>query len=77
MARWWTTKSRYRDIRNSSHRARVAGGPFYGPGDPPAEDPQMARQASEEKSETVPGKDRTPLSMIIPAAGLVGAALDR
>ena len=54
---------------------RVAGGVFYGLGDPPAEDPQMAREASEEKSETVQGKDRTPLSMIIPAAGLVAAAL--
>ena len=31
---------------------RVAGGVFYGLGDPPAEDPMMAAQASEEKSET-------------------------
>jgi len=47
---------------------RVAGGVFYGLGDPPAEDPQMARQASGETSETEQGKDRTPLTMIVPAA---------
>ncbi|MGH3400810.1 MAG: complex I subunit 5 family protein, partial [Streptosporangiaceae bacterium] len=54
---------------------RVAGGVFYGLGDPPAEDPQMSREASEETSETARGKDRTPLSMIIPAAGLAAGAL--
>ena len=54
---------------------RVAGGVFYGLGDPPAEDPQMAREASEETSETTRGRDRTPLSMIIPAAALAVAAL--
>ena len=54
---------------------RVAGGVFYGLGDPPAEDPQMARQASEETSETTEDKGRTPLSMIIPAAVLAAAAL--
>ena len=31
---------------------RVAGGVFYGLGDPPGEDPQMAAEASEETSET-------------------------
>ena len=35
----------------------------------------MSREASEEKSETARGKDRTPLSMIIPAAGLAAGAL--
>jgi multicomponent Na+:H+ antiporter subunit D len=54
---------------------RVSGGVFYGLGDPPAEDPQMARQASEETSETTADKGRTPLSMIIPAAVLAVAAL--
>ena len=54
---------------------RVAGGVFYGLGDPPAEDPQMAREASEETSETTRGRDRTPLSMIVPAAALAAAAL--
>ena len=54
---------------------RVAGGVFYGLGDPPTEDPQMAREASEETSETERGKRRTPLSMIIPAALLVVAAV--
>ncbi len=54
---------------------RVAGGVFYGLGDAPGEDPQMARESSEETWETVLAKHRTPLTMIIPAAGLAGAAL--
>ncbi|HEX3921339.1 MAG TPA: proton-conducting transporter membrane subunit [Streptosporangiaceae bacterium] len=54
---------------------RVAGGVFYGLGDPPGEDPQMAEQASEETSETMPSRGRTPLSMIVPAAVLVLAAV--
>ena len=54
---------------------RVAGGVFYGLGDPPAEDPEMAREASEEKSETDAGKQHTPLTMIVPPALLVGAAI--
>ena len=53
---------------------RVAGGVFYGLGDPPGEDPQMAREASEETSETDQGKQRTPLTMIVPPAVLVAAA---
>jgi multicomponent Na+:H+ antiporter subunit D len=53
---------------------RVAGGVFYGLGDPPGEDPQMAEQSSEETSETSAGKQRTPLTMIIPAGVLVLAA---
>jgi multicomponent Na+:H+ antiporter subunit D len=53
---------------------RVAGGVFYGLGDPPSEDPQMARESSEETSETDQGKQRTPLTMIIPPAVLVAAA---
>ncbi len=54
---------------------RVAGGVFYGLGDPPLEDPQMAKEAAEETSETADGKDRTPLTMIIPPAVLVAAAI--
>jgi multicomponent Na+:H+ antiporter subunit D len=54
---------------------RVAGGVFYGLGDPPGEDPEMAREASEETSETEQGKRRTPLTMIVPAAVLVVAAI--
>jgi multicomponent Na+:H+ antiporter subunit D len=54
---------------------RVAGGVFYGLGDPPTEDPQMAREASEETSETEQDKRRTPLSMIVPAALLAVAAV--
>jgi multicomponent Na+:H+ antiporter subunit D len=53
---------------------RVAGGVFYGLGDPPGEDPQMVEQSSEETSETTAGKQRTPLTMIIPAGALVVAA---
>jgi multicomponent Na+:H+ antiporter subunit D len=53
---------------------RVAGGVFYGLGDPPAEDPDMARQAAEETSETDPPKQRTPLTMIVPPAIMTAAA---
>jgi multicomponent Na+:H+ antiporter subunit D len=54
---------------------RVAGGVFYGLGDPPGEDPQMAAQASEEKSETDRGRRRTPVTMLLPAAVLTLAGL--
>ena len=54
---------------------RVAGGVFYGLGDPPSEDPQMTVEASEETSETDEAKQRTPLSMIVPAVALVAAGL--
>jgi multicomponent Na+:H+ antiporter subunit D len=54
---------------------RVAGGVFYGLGDPPSEDPGMAVAASEEKSETDEGKQHTPLTMIVPPAVLVAAAI--
>ena len=53
---------------------RVAGGVFYGLGDAPSEDPGMAKAADEEKSETDSGKQRTPLTMIIPPAVLVAVA---
>jgi len=53
---------------------RVAGGVFYGLGDPPSEDPQMAEMAAEETSETDSDKQRTPLTMIIPPAVLVVCA---
>jgi multicomponent Na+:H+ antiporter subunit D len=54
---------------------RVAGGVFYGLGDPPGEDPQMAKEAAEETSETDEAKQRTPLTMIIPPALLVAATI--
>jgi multicomponent Na+:H+ antiporter subunit D len=54
---------------------RVAGGVFYGLGDPPGEDAAMARASAEETSETDAGKGRTPLSMLIPPAVLVAAAI--
>ena len=53
---------------------RVAGGVFYGLGDAPSEDPQMARMAAEETGETDEARQRTPLTMIIPPAVLVTAA---
>jgi len=54
---------------------RVAGGVFYGLGDPPGEDPQMAAEASEETGETDQARQRTPLSMIVPAIALVVTGL--
>lgn len=54
---------------------RVAGGVFFGLGDPPAEDEQSARESSEETGETDQARQRTPLTMIAPAAVLVAAAL--
>jgi multicomponent Na+:H+ antiporter subunit D len=53
---------------------RVAGGVFYGLGDPPTEDPQMATEASEETSETDQAQGRTPVTMAAPAAVLAAAA---
>jgi multicomponent Na+:H+ antiporter subunit D len=53
---------------------RVAGGVFYGLGDPPTEDTRMAEMAAEETSETESDKGRTPLTMIIPPAVLVACA---
>jgi multicomponent Na+:H+ antiporter subunit D len=54
---------------------RVAGGVFYGLGDPPSEDPRMAEMASEETTETVSGRQRTPLTMIVPPAVLLALAV--
>jgi multicomponent Na+:H+ antiporter subunit D len=54
---------------------RVAGGVFYGLGDPPSEDAQMAEMAGEETSETESDKGRTPLTMIIPPALLTAGAI--
>jgi multicomponent Na+:H+ antiporter subunit D len=54
---------------------RVAGGVFFGLGDPPGEDPQMAAGADEETSETGSSGGRTPLTMVIPAAVLTAGGL--
>ncbi len=54
---------------------RVAGGVFWGLGDPPSEDLEEEQQDSEETSETDAGKRRTPLTMILPAAALTAAAI--
>jgi len=53
---------------------RVAGGVFYGLGDAPSEDAEMAKMAAEETSETESGKQRTPLTMIVPPTLLVACA---
>jgi multicomponent Na+:H+ antiporter subunit D len=54
---------------------RVAGGVFFGLGDPPAEDPQTAAEASEETGETEGGRGRSPLTMILPPLVLTLAAV--
>jgi multicomponent Na+:H+ antiporter subunit D len=54
---------------------RVAGGVFYGLGDPPAEDPQMAAEANEETGETESGRQRTPLTMLLPPCVLVALGI--
>src|SRR6202000_1849216 len=54
---------------------RVAGGVFWGLGDPPAEDPKMAEEASEGKTETDEARQRPPLTMIVPPAVLVAGAV--
>ncbi|MCW2893617.1 MAG: hypothetical protein JWO75_3106, partial [Actinomycetia bacterium] len=50
---------------------RFAGGVFYGLGDPPGEDPGMAAEANEETGETESGRQRTPLTMLVPPCVLV------
>jgi multicomponent Na+:H+ antiporter subunit D len=50
---------------------RVAGGVFYGLGDPPGEDTRMAAEANEETGETEAGRHRTPLTMLVPPCVLV------
>jgi multicomponent Na+:H+ antiporter subunit D len=50
---------------------RFAGGVFFGLGDSPGEDPQMAAEANEETGETDSGRQRTPLTMLLPPALLV------
>jgi multicomponent Na+:H+ antiporter subunit D len=54
---------------------RVAGGVFYALGDPPGEDPRMAAEANEETGETDEARQRTPLSMLVPAAALAALGL--
>ena len=54
---------------------RVAGGVFFGLGDPPREDPGMAKGPGEETAETLSGREHTPLTMLVPAALLALGAL--
>jgi multicomponent Na+:H+ antiporter subunit D len=54
---------------------RVAGGVFYGLGDAPTEDPQMAEMAAEETTETDADRQRTPPTMLIPTVVLVAGAI--
>jgi multicomponent Na+:H+ antiporter subunit D len=54
---------------------RVAFGVFWGLGDPPSEDPAMAAEANEETGESSSGRQRTPLSMLVPCCVLVALGL--
>ena len=54
---------------------RAGLGVFFGLGNPPGEDRQQAREAAEETGETDAGRQRTPVTMIAPAAVLAGAAI--
>jgi multicomponent Na+:H+ antiporter subunit D len=54
---------------------RVAFGVFYGLGDAPGEDPRMAAEANEEKGETESGRQRTPLTMLVPLCVMVALGL--
>jgi multicomponent Na+:H+ antiporter subunit D len=54
---------------------RVAFGVFYGLGDPPGEDPQMAAESNEETGETDTARQRTPLTMLVPPAVATALAL--
>ncbi|HTX63822.1 MAG TPA: complex I subunit 5 family protein [Acidimicrobiales bacterium] len=50
---------------------RVAGGVFYGLGDPPRQDTRLERGAGEEKGETQGARWRVPWTMVAPAIVLV------
>jgi multicomponent Na+:H+ antiporter subunit D len=54
---------------------RFAFGVFYGLGDPPGEDPRMTAEADEEKGETESGRQRTPLTMLVPLCVMVAFGL--
>jgi multicomponent Na+:H+ antiporter subunit D len=54
---------------------RAGLGVFYGLGDPPGKDVGQGQEATEETGETDTGRQHTPLTMIIPAAGLACAAI--
>ncbi len=71
---WLTAALVFASVLVGAAVLRVAGGVFYGLGDPPSETLQMAEESSEETSETDEDKERTPLSMIVPPAVLVAAA---
>jgi multicomponent Na+:H+ antiporter subunit D len=53
---------------------RVAGGVFYGLGDPPPEDARLERGASEERTETEGASGKVPWTMLAPAVVLVAVA---
>jgi multicomponent Na+:H+ antiporter subunit D len=48
---------------------------FYGLGDPPGEDSRMAAEANEETGETESGRQRTPLTMLVPLCVLVALGM--
>jgi multicomponent Na+:H+ antiporter subunit D len=71
---WLTAALVFASVLVGGAVLRVAGGVFYGLGDPPSQTLQMAEESAEETSETDEDKQRTPLSMIVPGAVLVAAA---
>ena len=71
---WVTALLVFASVLAGAAVLRVAGGVFYGLGDPPSETLEMAEESSEETSETDENRQRTPLSMIVPPAVLVAAA---
>ena len=71
---WVTAALVFASVLAGAAVLRVAGGVFYGLGDPPSETMEMAEQSSEETSETDEDRQRTPPSMIVPPAVLVAAA---
>ena len=54
---------------------RVALGVFYGLGDAPGEDPRMMAEANEETGETESGRQRTPLTMLVPLCVMLALGL--
>jgi multicomponent Na+:H+ antiporter subunit D len=54
---------------------RFAGGVFYGLGDPPNEDERMAAEANEETGESESGRQRTPMTMLVPMGVLAALGL--
>jgi multicomponent Na+:H+ antiporter subunit D len=73
---WWVTAVfLFCTVLVAGAVLRVAGGVFYGLGDPPGEDPRMAAEANEETGETDAARQRTPLTMLAPPVVLTVLAV--